>query len=166
MKKLQTLLRRILSDMMELDSKEFIEIVNNLLHGEDKSSVLTAIFLEFQNSNSRSLLTDLFFWFEDIKYQDIIETMLEIGDKDLPAYHFALYVPEIFGVDIIKAASEAQIKYPEAKEKLSFFVKFKKLIGPNKYTMELLKDSGASPERNRESLLETGAPLLPLPGNY
>lgn len=166
MKNLQTLLREILSDMIELDNEEFIESIERILDGEDKSSVLTAIFLKFQNSDSRSLLTDLFFWFEDIKYQDIIETMIEIGDKDLPAYHFALYIPEIFGVDVIKAASEAQRKYPEAEERLSYFVKLKQLIEPSKHTIEFLKDSGASPERNRESLLKSGAPLLPLPENH
>jgi len=163
MSSLQTLLRRIYNDISQLEGDDFKRSTRELLNGKSKSSVLTGIFAEFQSSLSASLIANLAFWFEDITYQDIMQTMIDVGNSSLPAYHFSAYVPELFGVDIIKAALEAQQEHPELKERLSYFVNLNNLIEPRKNTIENLKELGASPEKIRDNLLKTGAPLLPWP---
>ena len=163
MQDLQVLMAKIFRNIAKLEDNDFVESSENLLNGKSKSSVLTAIFLEFENSKARSLITNLGFWFENIEYQDIMKAMMEIGDKGLSAYHFSLYVPEVFGVDVRKAALEICREYPEAIGEMSYFINLKQLIGPSRDTIELLVDYGASPQKIRNSLLRTGAPLLPLP---
>jgi hypothetical protein len=160
---LQDVIREIRQDLSELEDDEFIEKSRRLLDNADTSSVLEAIFLEFQNSLSRSMLINLGFWFETVTFDDIVTAMMHLGDTGLPAYHFALYVPEVFGVDVKRAALDIQARYPSQKDSVQFFADLTQLIGPSMHAIEYLRDAQASPERIRESLQRSGAPMLPLP---
>jgi len=163
MNRLKAIVRRIYDSIRELDEDEFVDNGRRLLEGYSRSEVLAAVFLEFQSSLSRSLLLNLGFWFETIEYEDILEAMLQVGMTDLPAYHFAVYVPEIFGVDVKRAAEEIREKYPERKSSIAYFTRLSQSIGPSRHALEKLEEFGASPEKIRENLRNSGAPLLPLP---
>ena len=104
MKNLQSILRELFDDISKLDDSKFLKKSRDLLGEKSKSSVLIAIFLEFQNSISRSILINLGFLFETIEYQDIIQAMLELGNKNLPAYHFAASTvgPGSFGTPSVR----------------------------------------------------------------
>ncbi len=163
MNDLKNILKELYDVQGELDDAAFIQKSQRLLDGFSKAEVLTAIFLEFPNSLSRVLLISLGFWFETIRYDDVLQAMLALGDKDLPAYHFKAYIPRVLGVDLRQAATEIQKKYSDDKLNIVHFADLKKLNGPNMGIVEHLRDAGADPEKIWKSLLSSGATLLPLP---
>lgn len=163
MNDLLSLIRELYSDLDELGDEEFIDKSRVLLDGYSRSAVLVANFLEFQDSRAHALLIYLGFWFESIGYEDIWEAMRELGGRQLAAYHFSVFIPEVFAVDVRKAALEFQEAFPGDRDKVTFFVDLKHVARPSKGDMDLLREYGASPERIRAGLLASGTPLLPLP---
>lgn len=159
----RALVREVYSSLAELDDDEFISTSRRRLAGQDTSAVLAAIFLEFPSSLASGVLTNLGFWFETITYDDVVKAMLAVGDTYLPAYHFAQVVPEILGVDVRQAALDVQRQRPEQAARVQVFVNLPQPGGPSRHALTYLRDAGASPERIRDSLRRSGAPLLPLP---
>lgn len=160
---LHAVLRELRADLSELEDDEFVAKGRDLLGDQDRASILIAIFREFPSSLSGAMLTNLGFLFESLTYDDIIRVMLETGDEDLPSYHVARYVPEVFGVDVIAVARDIQRRYPEQQTEVQSFARLTQLIPPSNHALEQLRDAQASPERIRASLDASGAPLLPLP---
>lgn len=163
MKDLQFLIKELYDNLDEWDDKEFIQKSTILLKGYSKSSVLIANFLAFPDSRSHALLIYLGYFFESLQYEDIWKAMAGLGDKFLPAYHFSVFMPEVFGIDLKQAAIEYQRNFPDDKDKVDFFINLKVTNGQSKNDIELLKEYGADPVKIGKSLRASGTPMVPFP---